>query len=67
MGDGEPSDAVRPATLNQRHHAYVGKVVPLVQPIVNGSGKVRIDNFLWDVDGPICLKVRAFASQASMV
>ncbi len=39
-------------TLNQRHHAYVGKVVPLAQPIVNGSGKVRIDDSLWDVDGP---------------
>jgi membrane protein implicated in regulation of membrane protease activity len=39
-------------TLNQRHHAYVGKVVPLAQPIVNGSGKVRIDDALWDVDGP---------------
>jgi membrane protein implicated in regulation of membrane protease activity len=39
-------------TLNQRHHAYVGKVVPLAQPIVNGSGKVRIEDSLWDVDGP---------------
>jgi membrane protein implicated in regulation of membrane protease activity len=39
-------------TLNQRHHAYVGKVVPLAQAIVNGSGKVRIDDSLWDVDGP---------------
>jgi membrane protein implicated in regulation of membrane protease activity len=39
-------------TLNQRHHAYVGKVVPLAQAIVNGSGKVRIEDSLWDVDGP---------------
>jgi hypothetical protein len=39
-------------TLNQRHHAYVGRVVPLAQAIVNGSGKVRIDDSLWDVDGP---------------
>ena len=38
--------------LNQRHAAYVGKVVPLAQAIVNGSGKVRIDDALWDVDGP---------------
>jgi hypothetical protein len=38
-------------TLNQRHHAYVGKVVPLTEAIVNGSGKVRIDDTLWDVDG----------------
>jgi membrane protein implicated in regulation of membrane protease activity len=39
-------------TLNLRHHAYVGRVVPLAQAIVNGSGKVRIDDALWDVDGP---------------
>lgn len=38
--------------LNQRHHAYVGRVVPLAQAIVHGSGKVRIEDALWDVDGP---------------
>jgi membrane protein implicated in regulation of membrane protease activity len=38
--------------LNQRHHAYVGKVVPLAQAIVNGAGKVRIEDAMWDVDGP---------------
>jgi inner membrane protein len=37
--------------LNQRHMTYVGRVVGLEQAIVNGSGKVRIDDALWDVDG----------------
>jgi inner membrane protein len=37
--------------LNQRHHAYVGRVVVLDQAIINGEGKVRIEDALWDVDG----------------
>jgi inner membrane protein len=37
--------------LNQRHRAYVGRTVVLDQAIVNGQGKVRIDDALWDVDG----------------
>jgi inner membrane protein len=38
--------------LNQRHGAYVGRVFALEQSIVNGVGKVRIEDALWDVDGP---------------
>jgi hypothetical protein len=38
--------------LNQRHGAYVGRVFVLEQPIVNGAGKLRIEDALWDVDGP---------------
>jgi inner membrane protein len=38
--------------LNQRHGAYVGRVFPLETAITNGSGKVRIEDALWDVDGP---------------
>ncbi len=49
-------DNRRPKTdqphLNQRHAAYVGRIVPLEQAINNGSGKVRIEDALWDVDGP---------------
>ena len=37
--------------LNQRINAYVGRVVVLDQAIINGSGKVRIEDALWDVDG----------------
>jgi inner membrane protein len=37
--------------LNERHMTYVGRVVPLEQAIVNGTGKVRIEDSLWDVDG----------------
>ena len=47
--------------LNQRHHAYVGRVIVLDQAIVNGSGKVKIEDALWDVDGedaPVGTRVR---------
>jgi inner membrane protein len=37
--------------LNQRHHAYVGRTVALDQAIINGHGKVRLEDALWDVDG----------------
>ncbi len=38
--------------LNRRHEAYVGRSFPLAQPIVNGTGKLRIEDALWDVEGP---------------
>jgi inner membrane protein len=38
--------------LNLRHGAYVGRSFVLEKPIVNGNGKLRIDDALWDVDGP---------------
>ncbi|MGE3830862.1 MAG: NfeD family protein [Parvibaculaceae bacterium] len=37
--------------LNQRMYDYVGKSYVLDQPIVNGLGKVRIDDTLWVVTG----------------
>lgn len=38
--------------LNQRQNAYVGRRTALMQPIVNGTGKVRFDDALWEVSGP---------------
>jgi inner membrane protein len=38
--------------LNQRHGAYVGRVFPLDVAIVNGTGKLKIEDALWDVEGP---------------
>jgi inner membrane protein len=38
--------------LNQRHGAYVGQIFVLEQAIVNGSGTLRIEDALWNVDGP---------------
>jgi inner membrane protein len=38
--------------LNHRHGAFVGRVFVLEQAINNGSGKLRVEDTLWDVDGP---------------
>jgi hypothetical protein len=38
--------------LNQRMYDYVGQLHPLEVAIVNGRGKIRIDDTLWDVMGP---------------
>ena len=38
--------------LNLRHGAYVGRVFVLEKAISNGSGKIKIEDALWDVDGP---------------
>jgi inner membrane protein len=38
--------------LNQRMYDYVGREYALHEPIMNGIGKIRIDDTLWDVIGP---------------
>ncbi len=38
--------------LNNRHANYIGRTVPLDQAIDHGMGKVRIDDTLWEVEGP---------------
>ncbi|MEM7634784.1 MAG: NfeD family protein [Pseudomonadota bacterium] len=37
--------------LNQRVNAFVGRTVVLHEAIVNGEGKVRMDDALWRVTG----------------
>ena len=37
--------------LNQRMNAFVGRTVVLHEAIVNGEGKVRIDDAIWRVTG----------------
>jgi membrane protein implicated in regulation of membrane protease activity len=39
------------SNLNQRMYDYVGRFYVLDQPIVNGQGKIRIDDTLWIVTG----------------
>jgi len=40
--------------LNRRADAFVGRVFTLDEPIVHGSGRVRIDDTTWRVSGPDC-------------
>lgn len=37
--------------LNRRMYDYVGRTYVLDEPIVNGRGKVKIDDTLWTVSG----------------
>jgi membrane protein implicated in regulation of membrane protease activity len=38
--------------LNQRGQQYTGRVFTLDEPIVNGVGKVEVDDSTWRVKGP---------------
>lgn len=50
--------------LNRRGEGYVGRELTLSQPIVDGIGKIRLDDSTWKVQGPDCpagSKVRIIA------
>ena len=38
--------------LNRRQMGYVGRSFTLTQPIVNGRGKLTIEDTVWEVEGP---------------
>jgi len=38
--------------LNRRGHQYIGRVFTLGDPIINGEGKVTVDDSTWRVKGP---------------
>lgn len=38
--------------LNRRQMGYVGRSFTLSQPIVNGRGKLTIEDTVWEVEGP---------------
>ena len=38
--------------LNRRQHGYVGRSFTLKQPILNGRGKLVIDDTIWEIEGP---------------
>lgn len=40
--------------LNLRGHQYVGRDFTLHEPIVNGQGKIRVDDSIWKVVGRDC-------------
>jgi membrane protein implicated in regulation of membrane protease activity len=40
--------------LNRRADAFVGRVFTLEEPIVSGTGRVRVDDTTWRVTGPDC-------------
>lgn len=40
--------------LNRRGEQYIGRLVTLQTPIVDGIGKIRLDDSSWKVQGPDC-------------
>lgn len=38
--------------LNRRQMGYIGRSFTLTQPIVNGRGKLTIEDTVWEVEGP---------------
>ncbi|MBL1320758.1 MAG: NfeD family protein [Methylophaga sp.] len=40
--------------LNRRGEQYVGRVVTLKEPIVDGHGKVKLDDSTWKINGADC-------------
>ena len=41
-------------TLNRRGSQYIGRVFTLDAPIVNGIGKLRVDDSTWKIEGADC-------------
>jgi membrane protein implicated in regulation of membrane protease activity len=37
--------------LNQRAHQYINRQFTLEEPIVNGRGRVKVDDTIWSVEG----------------
>ena len=42
-------------TLNRRGEQYVGRVFTLEEPVVNGRGKIRVDDPAWKIRGGDCV------------
>ena len=45
-----PAQTDQPS-LNRRGEQYVGRTLMLDEPIVNGQGKIRVDDTTWKVEG----------------
>jgi membrane protein implicated in regulation of membrane protease activity len=40
--------------LNQRGQQYVGRTFTLIEPVVNGSGKIQVDDSTWKITCEDC-------------
>ena len=41
-------------TLNRRGEQYIGRTFTLQEPVVNGVGKIRVDDSTWKIEGDDC-------------
>lgn len=61
-----PTESDQPL-LNRRTAQYVGRVFTLEQPIVNGRGKIKVDDSTWKIRGEDCeagAKVRVVSADS---
>ena len=52
-GKKYPTETDQPL-LNKRGAQYIGRVFILHEPIVNGQGKIKVDDTIWKVHGEDC-------------
>jgi len=45
-----PIETDRP-NLNRRGEQYVGRLFTLQEPVVNGLGKIKVDDSIWKIEG----------------
>jgi len=46
-----PIESDRPS-LNRRGSQYIGRVFTLTEPIVDGRGRLHVDDTMWKIEGP---------------
>ncbi len=51
--DAFPSTSEEP-NLNRRGEQYIGRTFTLDEPIINGEGKIRVDDTTWKIRGADC-------------
>jgi len=57
-----PADEPAVSHLNRRAEQYIGRTFTLMEPIVNGTGKIKVDDSTWRVKGedmPVGTQVKA--------
>ncbi|MCB1830792.1 MAG: NfeD family protein [Chromatiaceae bacterium] len=52
--DRHPTETDQPR-LNRRGEQYIGRTFTLDEPIVNGLGKIRVDDSTWKIEGEDCI------------
>ncbi|MDF1530326.1 MAG: NfeD family protein, partial [Sedimenticola sp.] len=40
--------------LNRRGEQYIGRIFTLSEPMVNGQGKIKVDDSIWKISGADC-------------
>ena len=65
-----PIESDQPA-LNRRGEQYVGRTFTLEEPIVNGLGKIRVDDSTWKIEGdndlPSGTKIKVTAADGTIL